>query len=147
MAAPLAAASEEATIAREGYVAQAEPICKRNVLANKQIFKGVKGMVKMGKLKLASAHFKHAAAAFAKTIRELAVIPRPSEDEARLGKWFTLLRTEKQIITRIALALAAEDKHKAESLAVELKRNSNQANNSVLLFEFNYCRIEPSRFE
>lgn len=128
------------------YVAKAEPICKTNVLANKKIFEGAKQQVKEGKLKLASKHFFRAATAFNKTINQLAAIPQPPEDAAKLTKWLGLLRTEKTIIQKIGAALAAEDKHKAQSYSVELNRNSNKANNAVLGFGFNYCRIEPSRF-
>jgi hypothetical protein len=130
----MAAATEPPT--RPEYVAQAEPICKTNVLANRRIFKGAKGQVKAGKLKPASKHFLRAATAFAKTIGQLEAVPRPTADEARLGKWFGLLRR----------ALAAEDKHKADSYAVDLNHNSNLANNTVLGFGFNYCRIDPARF-
>lgn len=141
---PMAAAIEPPT--RPEYVAQAEPICKTNVLANRRIFKGAKGQVKADKLKPASKHFFRAATAFAKTIGQLEAVPRPTADEARLGKWFGLLRTEKGIIEKVGRALAAEDKHKADSYAVDLNHNSNLANNTVLGFGFNYCRIDPARF-
>lgn len=131
---------------RPDYVKQAEPICKTNVLANRRIFQGAKGEVKADKLKAASTHFFRAATAFAKTISQLEAVPRPTEDEARLAKWFGLLRTEKAIIEKVGRALAAEDKHKAGSYSVDLNRNSNLANNTVLGFGFNYCRIDPARF-
>lgn len=143
LTAPAVGAAE---ISRDEYVALAEPICKRNVLANKRIFKGAKQEVKEGKLKLASKHFFRAATAFAKTIGELAAVPRPTADEARLEKWLDILRTEKDIIKKIGQALAAEKRHKAESFSVELDRNSRKANNTVLSFQFDYCRIDQSRF-
>ncbi len=141
---PLAGAAE-ATPTGE-YRERAEPICKTNVLANKKIFKGVKGLVKGGKLKQASTHFKRAAAAFGKTIAQLAAVPQPPEYEVKLGKWLDLLRETKGVIGKIGKALAAENKRKAESYSVELNRLSRKANNTVLDFEFNYCRIEESRF-
>jgi len=143
--APLAAA-EAPGGQREAYVARAEPICKANVLANKQIFKGVKTMVKKGKLKPASRHFARAARAFAKTIGQLEAVPQPPEYQSKLKAWFGLLRTEKEIIAKIGKALAVEDRNRAESFSTELNHNSNKANNAVLSFGFNYCRIEPSRF-
>jgi hypothetical protein len=139
----LAAAAE---ISREEYVARVEPICKTNVTANKRIFKGAKGEVKAGELKKASKHFSRAATAFAKTISQIAAVPRPAADEARLGKWLGYLRGEKNLIQKVGRALAADDKHKAESYSVDLNHNSNKANNSVLGFGFDYCRIDPSRF-
>jgi hypothetical protein len=141
---PLASAAEPGE--REGYVEVAEPICKTNVLANKRIFKGAKTEVKDGELKKASTHFFRAATAFAKTIRQLDAIAKPPADEAKLVKWIGLLEDEKDLIKEIGQALAAGNKRKAESLSVELNRNSNKANNAVLGFGFDYCRIEPSRF-
>jgi hypothetical protein len=131
---------------RDEYVAKAEPICKTNVLANKKIFKGAKTEVKDGELKRASKHFSRAATAFGKTIRQLAAIPQPPADSAKLTKWIGLLKDEKVLIEKIGRALQAENKHKAESISVDLNHNSNVANNTVLSFGFNYCRIEPSRF-
>lgn len=141
--APTASAAEPT---REEYVSQAEPICKANVLANKRIFKGAKGEVKAGKLKPASKHFFRAAAAFSKTIRQLEAVPQPSADGARLSKWLALLDAEKEIVKKIGVALAAGDKHRASSYSVDLNANSNKANNTVLGFGFDYCRIDPTRF-
>ncbi len=140
------AQSAAAETTRDEYVARAEPICKANVLANKRIFKGAKGEVKAGKLKPASKHFFRAATAFAKTIRQLEAVPQPGADQARLGKWLGLLDTEKEIVEKIGTALAAGDKHRASSYSVDLNANSNKANNTVLGFGFDYCRIDPARF-
>jgi hypothetical protein len=146
-AAPAAAtAEEEGEVSRAAYVARAEPICKQNVLANKRIFKGAKAEVKAGELKRASAHFARAATAFGTTIRQLAALQPPSADTARIQRWLGILRDEKTLIGQIGKALAAGDKHRAESLSVSLNRNSGKANNAVLAFGFDYCRIEPSRF-
>jgi hypothetical protein len=145
LAVPAASASEATE--RDEYVAKAESICKANVLANKRIFKGVREQVKTGKLKQASRHFFQAARAFAKAVRQLTAVPQPAADAARLTKWLGILGAEKTILEKIGRALAAEDKRKAVSYSGELSRNSNKANNAVLSFDFNYCRIEPSRFE
>jgi hypothetical protein len=142
-AVPLAGAAE---LSREEYGARVEPICKRNVQANKRIFKGAKQQVKAGKLKPASKHFFRAARAFAKTIRQVAAVPQPSADEARLGKWLAYLRVEKNLIEKVGRALASNDKHRAESYSESLNHNSNKANNTVLGFGFDYCRIDSSRF-
>jgi hypothetical protein len=141
-----AAAEGEAESTRAEYVTRAEPICKANVLANKRIFKGAKAEVKAGELKRASTHFTRAATAFGSTIRQLAAIPPPPEDAARIGRWLALLRDERSLISRIGKALASGSKHRAESLSVDLNGNSTKANNAVLSFGFDYCRIEPSRF-
>ncbi len=143
LAVPLAGAEE---LTRDEYVARAEPICKHNVEANKRIFKGAKQEVKEEKLKQASKHFFRAATAFGTTIRQLKAVPKPPADEAKLEKWFGYLEAEKDYIRRIGVALAHEELRKAEALSVKLSRNSTRANNSVLGFEFNYCRIDQSRF-
>jgi hypothetical protein len=135
-----------AELTRSEYAALAEPICKTNVLANKKIFKGAKEKVKDDRLKAASTHFFRAATAFEKTIDQLEAVPRPSADEVRLAKWLGLLRDTQVIIEKVGRALAREDRHKAGSYSVDLNRTSRTANNTVLGFGFDYCRIEPSRF-
>ncbi len=141
---PFAAAAEPSE--KDAYTERAEPICKTNVLANKRIFKGAKGEVKRGELKQASGHFFRAATAFGKTIRQLDAIAKPPTYEAKLSEWIGLLEDEKALIEKIGRALAAEKRAKAESYSVDLNRNSSKANNAVLAFGFDYCRIEPSRF-
>ncbi len=147
-AAILAGAAFAATPAeeRETYVAQVEPICKTNTKANEKIFKGVRKLVRQGKLKLAAGHFARAAAAFGKATDEIAAVPQPPADAARLTKWIGLLRKEKSLLGQIGGALRAGKKAKAQRLSVKLTHNGNVANNTVLAFEFHYCRIDSSRF-
>lgn len=135
-----------AELTREEYVARVEPICKQNVEANKKIFKGAKEEVKAGELKKGSTHFFRAAAALNRTITQLKAVPQPAADVPKLTKWLGYLQTESSYFDRIGKALASGDKYKAQSLSVKLNRNSNLANNSVLAFGFNYCRIDSSRF-
>jgi hypothetical protein len=142
-AVPLAAAAE---LTRDEYVARVEPICKRNTEANKRIFAGAKEQVRSGQLKAASAHFARAAVALDKTIRQLRAVPRPAADAAKLEKWIGYLEVESAYFERIGKALAKGEKGKAQTLSVRLNRNSNLANNSVLAFDFTYCKIDPSRF-
>jgi len=133
-------------LTREEYVARAEPICKANTEANRRIFKGAKDEVKEGKLKRASTHFSRAKSALAKTVSQLDAIPKPTADEAKLDKWIGYLGQERDLLGKIAKALGREDKASAQQLSVRLNRNSNLANNTVLAFGFDYCRIDPSRF-
>jgi len=143
LAVPLADAAE---ITREDYIARVEPICKVNVEANSRIFKGAKDEVKAGELKKGSKHFFRAATALAKTIKQIEAVPRPALDEARLSRWIGLLHKEQSYFQKIGDALAAEDKYKAQNLSVKLNRNSNLANNAILELDFDYCRIDPSKF-
>jgi hypothetical protein len=143
VAVPLAGAAD---LTRDEYVAKVEPICKANTQANTRIFKGAKDEVRAGELGKASKRFKRAVVAFDRTIKQIQAVPRPTEDEAKLSKWIGYLKTEKSFLAKIGNALAAGDKYKAQSLSVRLNRNSNLANNTVLGFDFDYCRIDPSRF-
>jgi hypothetical protein len=135
-----------AEISRDEYVARAEPLCKANTEANRRIFKGAKDQVKEGRLKAASAHFFKAKRALTKTVKQLGSLPQPTSDEAKLAKWIGYLGTERDLLGRIGSALRHEDKAAAQQLSVRLNRNSNLANNTVLAFGFDYCRIDPGRF-
>ena len=146
MAVSLSATAFGDDITREDYVAQAEPICKVNTLANRRIFKGVRKMVRQNKLDKAAKRFKRAAASLRTTISQLSDLPQPSADQTRLSKWLDYLNVERSFLTKIGKALAADNKFQAQNFIVRLRRNSNLANNTVLPFEFNYCRIDPSRF-
>jgi hypothetical protein len=138
---PLASAAE---ITRDEYVAKVEPICKAQIEeANKRIFKGAEAEVNAGELKKASKHFTRGVVAFNKAIKRIQAVPQPTEDEAKLTKWIGYLKVESSYIGKIGKALAADKKHKAESLSARLEHNRKLGNNSVLAFGFNYCRIEP----
>ena len=135
-----------AELSRSEYVTSAEPVCKANTEANARIFKGAKAQVKEDKLKAASSHFFKAKQALAKTVKQLGALPQPTADEAKLDKWIGYLGAERDLLGKIGTALQHEDKAGAQQLSVRLNRNSNLANNTVLAFGFDYCRIDPSRF-
>ena len=143
----LSASALAAEVTRDEYVKSAEPICKANTEANRRIFKGAPEEVKAGKLKAASTHFTRAKAALAKAVKQIAALPQPTTDEAKLSKWIGYLGAERDLLGKIGAALAHEDKPQAQQLSVRLNRNSNLANNTVLAFGFDYCRIDPSRFQ
>ena len=73
-------------------------------------------------------------------------MPRPSADEARLGKWFALLKTQAELFATAGKKLKAGDKTGAEHVVTKLTQNANKANLEVLPFGFRYCRLEPSKF-
>jgi hypothetical protein len=138
------AATPEQT--RDSYVAQVEPICKSNTKANERILAGAEKKVKQGQLKPAAGQFTRAAAAFAKTVKQLDAVPKPTADTATLSQWLGHLEAEQKLLSEIAKALKAEKKGLVQALDVRLKNNSNITNNTVLEFGFNYCLIKPSRF-
>lgn len=131
---------------RDEYRAQVEPICEQNTLANKRILKGVRGKVRQGKLGAAGGQFIRASEAFGATVREIAAVPRPPADDARLVKWFGFLKIIKTHLRHLGKALKEEDRIKATHESIRVERSGNAANNVSFVFEFRYCRITPSRF-
>jgi hypothetical protein len=145
LAVPVAGAIEPDPT-REEYVAEVEPICKANTQANSRILDGVKEQVQQGKLDPAGRRFIRAATALGKSIRQIAAVPRPSADAAKLEKWIGYLKQEKVYLQKIGKALKADNKFQAQKYAVQLNRNNNRANNTVISFGFNHCRIDSSKF-
>lgn len=135
-----------AEITRTEYKQQVEPICKANTEANEKILSGVRAEVKEGKLKPAAAKFEKASSALKGTHRELAAVPQPTADEARLSEWLGYVKTEAELFHSAAKALREGNKNKAESYVVKLSHNATLANNTVLSFNFHYCRLQPSKF-
>jgi hypothetical protein len=135
-----------AEISRDEYKAQVEPICKTNAKANETILKPVRRLVKQGKLKPAAARFNKASAALKKTLAQLRAVPQPSADEARLGKWLGYVKTEASLFSQAAKKLKAGKKSAAQKVVNKLTSTANQANATVLSFEFHFCRFEPSKY-
>jgi len=143
---PVALAGEETEIDRETYVERVEPICKQNTEANSRILKGVKDQVKQGKLGPAGKRFIRASGALGKSVTQIAGVPQPTADAQKLTKWIGYLKKEKTFLQKIGKALKENDKYHAQKLAVELNKNNNKANNTVISFGFKECRIDSSRF-
>jgi hypothetical protein len=144
VAVPTALAAEELT--RSEYVAKVEPICKANTDANARILKGVKEQVQKGELVPAGKRFIRASGALGKSVTQIAAVPQPAADAAKLTKWIGYLKAEKGYLQKIGQALKVKNKFKAQKLAVELNKNNNKANNTVISFGFDECRIDSSRF-
>jgi hypothetical protein len=139
----LAAAAE---VTRESYREAVEPICKTDTQANERIFAGVKQEVRQGKLKPAAVKFSKAAAALKAAIAQIKMVPAPAADAARLSKWLGKVSNEAGYFEAVAGKLRAGDKAGAEHLVNKLTTEAGAANNTVIAFEFTYCRLEPSRF-
>jgi hypothetical protein len=142
-AASLALAAETT---RAEYVAAVEPICKVNTKANEKILKGVKAEVRKGKLKPASRQFAKAAAALKKTYNQLREVPQPVADQKTLAKWLGYVKKEVGLFEKVARKLKAGDKAGAEKSVIFLTQNAELANDTVLNFEFHYCRFNASKF-
>jgi hypothetical protein len=144
LVAALPAAAAEVT--RTSYREAVEPICKVNTEANERILGGVRAEVRQGRLKRASARFSRAAKALKRALGELKSVPQPSADAARLARWLRFVTTEATLFQATAAKLEAGDKTAAQADVVRLTHNATLANDTVLPFEFKYCRFEPSRF-
>jgi hypothetical protein len=131
---------------REEYKADVEPICLTNKKASDKYLKGVRKLVKQDKLKEAGTAFAKAAAALEKAQKQLAAVPQPPADSAKLTKWLSEIKAEVALMKTISKKFKAGNKSKATSLAVKLQNNANKANNLVIVFQFNYCKIDPSKY-
>jgi hypothetical protein len=140
------ALASAAEVTRDSYREAAEPICKTDTQANERILAGVKGEVRGGKLKPAAAQFTKAARALESAVAELRAVPPPPADAARLQKWLGKVSVEASLFERVAAKLAVGDKAGAQKLVVKLSTQANAANNVVIPFQFQYCRLDPSRF-
>ena len=134
---------------REAYKAEVEPICKSNSSAADRLLGPVKGWVKKDKLKQAGQAFSKAAVELEKTQKKLSEVSQPPEDAAKLGKWLSEIKAEVALMKTIAANFnknTKAGKSKATSLAVKLQNNATKANNNVIVFQFNYCKIDPSKY-
>ena len=105
-----------------------------------------KALVKADKLKQAGVRFAKAATALEKTHKELSAVEMPVADVARLTKWLKEIKAEVSLMRQIAAKFKAGDKSKGSSLAVRLQNNATKANNGVIVFQFNYCKIDPAKY-
>jgi len=141
------ARAEEGVPTRAEYVAQVDPICEANTVANKRILKNVGVKARNDRtMKEAGGQFIRASLAFGGTVDKIATVARPPADDARLLKWFDQLRVVQSKLRSLGKALKEEDEIKAAHEQIRLERASNAANNVGFVFEFRSCRITPSRF-
>ncbi len=131
---------------RESYVQAVEPICKANTEANERILKGARAKVKAGKFKEASKQLLGAAKALKRTRAQLLQVPKPAADSAVLTKWLGYVKQEVDLFEMAGRKLAHGEGTAAQKLVVRLLSTAKQANNTVLSFEFRYCRFQPSKF-
>jgi hypothetical protein len=131
---------------RPQYVAEIEPICKKNTEDNTRILKGARAKVNRDKMPAAGRQFIRASRAFGRAVRQIVAVPRPPADDARLRKWFKFLRIVQTNLKKIGLALKAENRVKANHEAIRAERSGNAANNVGSVFKFLHCHLLPSRF-
>jgi hypothetical protein len=144
-----ASAHAEEGPSRAEYVEQVEPICQANTVANKRILKNVKTKARskqQSQVAEAGGQFVHASIVFGTTVQKIAAVPRPPADDARLLKWFKYLGIVRTNLRKLGKALQAGEKILAAHEQIRVERSANAANNVSFVFEFNYCRLTPSRF-
>ncbi len=107
---------------------------------------GVRGNVSRGLLNRAAGQFARAADIFGGTVKRISVVPRPSADMATLARWFTDLHLQESYLNKIAGALRAGEKVRAQGYEARFVHYGNAGNNVVLSFEFHACRFDPTRF-
>jgi hypothetical protein len=145
LAAAAAAPAAEAPT-REEYVDRLEATCKPDALATQRAMKGAKADIRAERLAVAAKKFAKATAIYSGTIQHIAAVPRPPEDEARLGQWFTYLKRQVSYLGQITIQLRKDQPIKAQRLVSRFIHNGNLANNVVLAFGFNYCSFKFSRY-
>jgi len=141
-----AAAHADEEITREGYVARVEPICKRNTMASQRILKGAQARIKSHEFVPAGRQFIRVSVAFAHGIKQIAAVPRPVADDARLRKWIKFLGIVKRRLRNVGRFLKTDEQLKATHEKINVERSSNAANNVGFVFGFDYCRLTRSHF-
>jgi hypothetical protein len=137
------------TAEQETYKTAVEPICKSNKAAADRLLGPVKGLVKNDKLRQAGTAFSKAAVELEKTEKKLAAVAQPASDAAKLTKWLSEIKAEVALMKTISSNFKKNTKagkSKATSLAVKLQKNATKANNLVISYQFNYCKIDPSKY-
>jgi len=135
------------TPTRAEYVSAVEPICQKNTDSNKPILKAARRKVNAKNLKGAGSDFFKVSENFGKALKAIEAIPQPTEDAARLAKWFTFLQIVQKNLRSVGKALKEENKVKAAHEKIRAERSSNAANNVSFVFGFSACRLTPAQFK
>jgi hypothetical protein len=136
--APLAHGEEQT---RESYKAQVDPICQANRKANEKIMAGAKDRVNSGKLELVGKQFIRVSASFGGLIEQLSPVPPPPADQRRVERWFVSMRLLEQRLRLVGKYYEAGEKIKATHESILAERSGLSANNTSIVFHFQYCRF------
>ena len=141
-----ATAAAAAAPTRAEYVDRLEKICKPGALATQRVMKGARSEVREELFAAAAGKFAKATSIFGGTVKQIATVPRPSADRAKLARWFAYLNRQEDYLQQITPALRAGKGVRAQRLTARFIHNGNLANNVVLAFGFNYCSFKFSRY-
>jgi hypothetical protein len=140
----VAAAAQAPT--RSEYVPRLEAICKPDAEATQLAMKGARTDIQREQFAPAATKFAMAEEIFGQTIKQIAAVPRPSADTARLGQWFVYLKRQESYLGQITTNLRAGRGIAAQRLISRFIHNGNLSNHTVLAFGFNYCSFKFSRY-
>lgn len=146
LAAATATAGAEEAPTRPEYVSRLEAVCKPDAEATQRAMKGARADIKSERLSVAAGKFAKATRIFGGTVKEIAAVPRPPADAAKLGKWFGYLKAQESYLVRITAKLRADSPVQAQRSIARFIHNGNLANNTVLAFGFDYCSFKFSRY-
>lgn len=131
---------------RDEYVERLERICKPDALATQRVMKGARSDVRAERLDVAFRKFSKATSIFGATVAEMAKVPRPPADTAKLSRWFAYLQRQESYLRQIRDQLRQGHGIKAQKLTGRFIHNGNLANYEVLAFGFDYCSFKFSRY-
>jgi hypothetical protein len=131
---------------RAEYIQRIEPICQARTQASRTVLRNVDEMVRDGQLQAAARRFERAADALEGAIHQVARVPRPVADQARLVRWLDYGKEGDALLRRIAKGLGEGDRHRVQGMSGELLTTAKRGNAIVVGFGFKYCRLNPSRF-
>jgi hypothetical protein len=102
-----AASSALAQPTRDQYIAQADPICRSTIDAQRQAAgpKGFLGPLKQGHLKAAGRSMRRVFAAFSPGVEQLAALEPPVAEAQLIATWVQDLRAQVPLGNRVATAL------------------------------------------
>lgn len=141
-----AAAGATETPTRAEYVSRLETVCRPDAEATRRAMAGARADIRAERLATAAGKFGKATRIFAATVKQIASVPRPAADVAKLTKWFGYLNAQESYLSQITSQLRADDPIQAQRLTARFIHNGNLANNVVLAFGFNYCSFKFSRY-
>jgi hypothetical protein len=131
---------------RDDYVTRLEGLCRPDAEATQRAMKGARADIRAERLAAAAGKFAKATSIFGSTVGEIAPVPRPPADAARLSSWFAYLRKQESYLGQITAQLRADRAIEAQRLTARFIHNGNLANNVVLAFGFEYCSFKFSRY-
>ncbi len=79
-------------------------------------------------------------------LAELEAVPRPEADRQTLAKWLGQIKTEVGLFEAVAKKLKQGNKNAAEKMVIKLEHNVEGANDTVLGFEFHWCKANTAKF-